>query len=139
MSASAPSSAATCSVPETMYPRCAVSQLSPPTNGLMHSDHRNPGSACNRFTVTVPRCTTDAVALVGVCISSGLSMLLVSMLAMPLRSPPALPPSPCRDPPRVIFACQGGFLEATGVFPGRILSDQLTCGCPKLGACHATC
>src|SRR5215212_5522099 len=90
MSASAPSSAATCSVPETMYPRCVVSQLSPPTNGLMHSDHRNPGSACNRFTVTVPRCTTDAVALVGVCISSGLSMLLVSMLAMPLRSPPAL-------------------------------------------------
>src|SRR5215207_8615186 len=40
-----------CNVPETTYPRCSDSQLSPPTSGLIHSDHRNPGSAVSRFTV----------------------------------------------------------------------------------------
>ena len=69
-------------VPETTYPRCADSQLFPPTTGLTHSDHRNPGSACNRFTVAVPRCTTLATTLAGVWVSSGLSMLLDSMLTM---------------------------------------------------------
>src|SRR5215207_8741097 len=71
-----------CNVPETTYPKCSDSQLSPPTSGLIHSDHRKPGSAVSRFTVAVPRCTTLAVSLVGVWRSSGVSMLLDSTLAI---------------------------------------------------------
>src|SRR5687767_5793222 len=52
----------------------------------MHSDHRHPGSALNRATVADPRCTTLTSVLSGVRVSSGVSILLDSMLAM-LPSP----------------------------------------------------
>src|SRR6476469_9748845 len=52
----------------------------------MHSDHRQPGCTLNRATVADPRCTTPTTVLSGVRVSSGLSMLLRSMLAIPPSS-----------------------------------------------------
>src|SRR5689334_8612386 len=91
--------------PDTTYPRCAAWQLSVPTTGLMHSDHRHPGCAVSRATAADPRCTTLNNVLSGVRVSSGRSTLLDSMLVIPVsfqdrvsNGPPPHKPDQDRPP-----------------------------------------
>ena len=52
-------------LPEMTTPTCRAWQLSPPTIGLMHSDHRHPGCAVMRAAFTPPRSTTSSLVLSG--------------------------------------------------------------------------
>src|SRR5262249_51350928 len=68
-------------------------QVSVPTSGLMHSDHRHPGCKVIRAALTEPRSTTSTWLLSGVRRSSGVSKLFDEI--------PTISTSPVRDPPIV--------------------------------------
>src|SRR5438477_3768469 len=77
-----------CIRPLTTTPTWRAWQLSPPTTGLMHSDHRQPGCAVSRAALALPRSTTSTLVLSGVRISSGESKLFTVRFAICLSSGP---------------------------------------------------
>src|SRR5690348_1983400 len=95
----------------------------------MHSDHRQPGSTCRRATVAGPRCTTLTIVLSGLRVSSGVSMLLDSTLAIPLSLQP-------RARARTILADQGLSKAPIGTGTARRdgdRSDQQPANTSRLG------
>src|ERR1043166_3975539 len=63
--------------PETTAPRWSAWQLSPPTTGLMHSDHFHPGCAVIRPTRFPSMLTISSLVLSGVRTSSAASKLFL--------------------------------------------------------------
>src|SRR4051794_17729480 len=82
ISTSVPSSCLMPSRPECTTPMWRAWQLSVPATGLMHSDHRHPGSKANRPAVVAPRRTTSTRVFAGVRVSSGDSKSRASTPAM---------------------------------------------------------
>lgn len=72
--------------PEWATPTWRAWQLSVPATGLMHSDHRHPGSNVNRAAVVAPMRTTSTCVLSGVRVSSGDSKSRVSTPATAISS-----------------------------------------------------
>src|SRR6266545_2827489 len=71
ISCSVPSSWTTCIVPDCSRPTWWAWQRSPPTIGLTHSDHLQPGSNRMRDAFALPMRTTSIVVLSGARVSSG--------------------------------------------------------------------
>src|SRR6516225_8573824 len=86
ISSSVPSSCVTIIRPDSTTPRCLSWQLFPPTIGLMHPDHDQPGSSVKRAAVVLPMCTTSTRDFSGVRVSSGESKSRFSTPAIPTSS-----------------------------------------------------
>src|SRR3954447_25616679 len=71
-----------CIVPDSITPTWCTWHESPPTTGLMHSDHFQPGCAVSRAALIPARSTTSILVLSGVLDSSGASKLLPITPAM---------------------------------------------------------
>src|SRR5947207_1839185 len=74
-SPSVPSLWTMCIVPDTITPTWCAWHESVPTTGLMHSDHRQPGSTFKRPALMPARSTTSTLVLSGERTSSGESKL----------------------------------------------------------------
>src|SRR5438067_896842 len=79
-----------CIRPLTTAPMWRAWQLSPPTTGLMHSDHRQPGSNVKRAALPWPKSTTSTLVLSGARVSSGESKLFTVRFAISVSLGPVL-------------------------------------------------